>query len=155
MKQVEMFSLIAINSEAEPPEQCYSELLVNGNKTGLIIWGAALEAAVHVYGKRYVLFLTDGLLYENALTIYLIDLVKGVLDEIHIGQPYADGYFENLKIDPDSIHFKFLGEILWELKVYSHPVLRNQLIKTRYVKRKFGIKTYFNIMANNNSSELI
>lgn len=145
MERVDIFSLVAIDSIEETPEQCYSELLIRGKKTGTIIWGAVLEAAVWIDNSRYLLFLTDGLLYEDILTIYLFDVEKGIQEKIQLGAAYADGYFENMEISSDSVIFDFLGNYRWTITVFSKPVIRIPFTESWAVYRSFKLKTYLEI----------
>ncbi|EBS7635453.1 hypothetical protein CDR68_17095 [Salmonella enterica] len=145
MKLVNLFSLMAIDNVADTPEQCHSVLLINGNDTGVIIYGAVLEASVQVDTARYLLFLTDGLLFENGLTICLFDALEGVLDEVRLVAAYTDGYFENLKISSDSVSFDFFGTLKWTVRVLKTPVVRLPLINPFGVYRHFRLKTFLQI----------
>lgn len=145
MEQVNIFSLVAIDSVGEAPEQCYSELLIHCNKTGVIIWGAVLEAAVWVDNNRYLLFLTDGLLYENGLTIYLFDIKKGILEKIKLISAYGDGYFENMEVDSNSVSFNFLGNYKWTVSVFNKPTIRIPFTESWVICRDFKLKTYLEV----------
>ncbi|MBA7845937.1 hypothetical protein HV213_21050 [Klebsiella sp. RHBSTW-00484] len=149
MERVEIFSLAAIDNAREIPELCHSELFMHGKETGTIIWGAVLEAAVWVDNNRYLLFLTDGLLYEDTLNIYLFDIKKGIQETIKMGATYADGYFENLEINTDSVSFDFLGNYRWTVNIFNKPVIRIPFTESWVISRDFRFTTYLKVTKTN------
>lgn len=95
MEQVSTLSLCEI-SEATDTTQARSEVLIGGNSTGIIIPGKVPEAVIRVDERRYLLFMTDDIIYEEMLTVLLLDLSQGVIEELTIGAAYSSGYFEDL-----------------------------------------------------------
>lgn len=73
MKQVNSISLVKVR-EATDVSQAQSDVMLNGKSTGIIVLGQVLEAAVQVNEPRYILFLTDDIIFEESLTIALIDV---------------------------------------------------------------------------------
>lgn len=62
MEEVTTLSLSEI-SEATDNTQARSEVQIGGNSTGFIIPGKALEAAIRVDERRYLLFVTDDVIF--------------------------------------------------------------------------------------------
>ncbi|OTG87794.1 hypothetical protein [Acinetobacter sp. ANC 3832] len=74
------------------------EVYLDGISTNIHIHGQVLEKAVHIYGNCYLVFTTDGVIFEESLNIYLIEVGKGVLDKLWIGRPYDTDTFTGYKI---------------------------------------------------------
>lgn len=64
-----------------------SEVWVANQPTGTIVSGSVLEAAVRC-GPRWLLFVTDGVPYEDMLAIHLLDEHGRLRDSARIGGPY-------------------------------------------------------------------
>lgn len=116
MKLVDTLSLVEHQS-ATGTLQAQSELLLNSQPTGIIIPGSVLEAAVEVSARRYLLFVTDGNVFEESLTLALCQLERGILEIIHIGLAYHSGQFNNLILCDEHIRFHFIDEVSWTLQV--------------------------------------
>ncbi|EPE7488656.1 hypothetical protein ACSMAF_000669 [Cronobacter universalis] len=145
MQQVNSLSLMKVQ-EATNLSQARSEVVLNGNNTGIIVPGEILEATVQVNEQRYVLFLTDDVIFEESLTIALIDLRGGIKEVVRVGNEYATGYFEALSVTADSISFRFIGEYLWTVTVSDTPRFRLPFVSDpQGVKRDTGFKKYINI----------
>ncbi|QOV63072.1 hypothetical protein [Kosakonia pseudosacchari] len=100
------------------------QLLLAGFATNIIVPGLVLEAAVQIDSRHYLLFLTDGIIFEERLTMVLIDINHGVKEIVRIGQAWASGYFENLSVKEEEITFHFLGEAEWRVKISLTARLR-------------------------------
>lgn len=87
MEEVKTLSLSEVN-EATDAALTRSEVLIDGNATGIIIPGKVLEAAIKVDARRYLLFVTDDIIFEEMLTILLLDLSQGIVEELTIGGAY-------------------------------------------------------------------
>jgi hypothetical protein len=98
--------------------------VINGNSTDIIVPGQILEAAVQVNDHRYILFLTDDIIFEESLTIALIDVKDGVKEIVRLGNEYSMGSFEVLSVTVDSINFRFIGNFLWTVNTVDSPRLR-------------------------------
>ncbi|ALB54614.1 hypothetical protein AB8W28_02500 [Cronobacter universalis] len=145
MQQVNSLSLVKVQ-EATNLSQARSEVVLNGNNTGIIVPGEILEAAVLINEQRYVLFLTDDVIFEESLTVALIDLRGGIKEVVRVGNEYATGYFEALSVTADSISFRFIGESLWTVTVSDTPRFRLPFVPDpQGVKRDTGFKKYMNI----------
>ena len=90
MKQCHTLTLIE-QQHSTQTAQAQSEILLDNRHTGIIVPGSILEAAVEISAERYLLFITDGILFEESLTIVLCQLELGVLEVIHIGLAYHSG----------------------------------------------------------------
>ena len=113
-----------IIQEISEYKQTLCEMVIDHKPSNILIRGKILERAVSVDENRYVIFTTDEVIFEESLNIYLIELGKGVVDQLFIGQAYQTDIFSGLKIaDASSLSFSFLGS--WTLEVYA--------------KAKFGI----------------
>lgn len=147
MEEVTTLSLSEVN-EATDTAQVQSEVLIEGNSTGIIIPGKVLEAAIKVDARRYLLFVTDDVIFEEMLTILLLDLSKGVVEELTIGGAYTSGHFENLEVSPRSASFRFIGDTIWTVKVSESPTLKLPFSDPRGVSRPAGLRKYIDISAN-------
>ncbi|ENV08838.1 hypothetical protein F966_02954 [Acinetobacter higginsii] len=58
-----------------------SEVMVRGKKTGVMVEGKVLEGVVCVYSHCYLLFLSHDCIFEETLTLALVDLDKNMLLE--------------------------------------------------------------------------
>ncbi|EGT4371840.1 hypothetical protein SNQ26_000160 [Cronobacter malonaticus] len=145
MQQVNSLSLMKIQG-ATDLSQARSEVVLNGNNTGIIVPGEILEAAVLINEQRYVLFLTDDVIFEESLTVALIDLREGIKEVVRVGNEYATGYFEALSVTANSINFRFIGEYPWTVTVSDIPRFRLPFVSDpQGVKRDTGFKKYMNI----------
>ncbi|EPR9024284.1 hypothetical protein ACU9CR_001517 [Cronobacter dublinensis] len=145
MQQVNSISLIKVQ-EATEISQARSAVLINGNITGIIVPGEILEASVQVNEQLYVLFLTDDVIFEESLTIALIDFREGIKEIVYVGNEYTTGSFEALSITADKINFRFIGDYLWTVTVSGTPRLRVPFVSDpRGVKRDTAFKKYMDI----------
>ena len=123
MKVVTSLTLSQI-SEATDTSQACSEVLMSGKSTGITIEGKILEAAIQVDGHRYLLFVTDDVIFEELLTILLFDSAQGIVDAITIDHAYALGYLENLDVSADSVKFTSIWNLTWTVKTLTSPTLK-------------------------------
>ncbi|EOU9530415.1 hypothetical protein ACOJBR_002860 [Cronobacter dublinensis] len=145
MQQVNSISLIKVQ-EATEISQARSEVLINGNITGIIVPGEILEASVQVNEQLYVLFLTDDVIFEESLTIALIDFREGIKEIVYVRNEYTTGSFEALSITADKINFRFIGDYLWTVTVSDTPRLRVPFLSDpKGVKRDTAFKKYMDI----------
>lgn len=147
MEEVTTLSLSEV-SEATDTNQARSEVLIGGNSTGITIPGKVLEAALRVDERRYLLFVTDDIIYEEMLTLLLLDLSQGIVEELTIGGVYNSGYFETLKVSPHSASFRFIGDTTWTVKVSTSPTFKLPFSDPRGVKRPMGLRKYIDISAS-------
>lgn len=151
MQPVNTVALIE-NSPATEFKQAKSEVIVAGKTTGVIVSGHVLEAAVQVDNERYLIFTTDDVIYEEFLMVTLISLNDGVLESLQLGNEYSSGFFEKLSTSRESVHFHFIDDAVWTIKVSDSPRLRLPFFSDpRGVKRTSGLKTYITIMAEPSS----
>lgn len=96
-------------------ELACSELLLAGKRTGIIVPGAVLEAALEWQNYR-IAFFTDDIPFEDMLRIYMFDLDMGLVDSATLGAMYSTGTFADLKPQPpDALTFRFFGGTVWRL----------------------------------------
>ncbi|WP_431627533.1 hypothetical protein [Enterobacter bugandensis] len=147
MQQVNSITLVKV-SEATDVSQAQSDVVLNGKSTGIIVPGQVLEAAVQVNEQRYILFLTDDIIFEESLTIVLIDVHDGLKEIVRLGNEYSTGTFADLQVTDDSVDFRFIGDYIWTLKVSDSPRLRLPFVSApKGVKRESGLKKYITIFA--------
>ncbi|WP_447842773.1 hypothetical protein [Enterobacter cloacae] len=147
MQQVNSISLIKVR-EATDISQAQSDVMLNGESTGILVPGHILEAAVQVNDQRYILFLTDDVIFEESLTIALIDVHDGLKEIVRLGNEYSTGSFADLQITDDSVNFRFIGDYIWTVEVSDSPRLRLPFISDpKGVKRESGLKKYIAISA--------
>lgn len=147
MQQVNSIALVKVH-EVSDVSQAQSDVVLNGKSTGIIVPGQVLEAAVQINEQRYILFLTDDIIFEESLTIALIDVNDGLKEIVHLGNEYSTGTFADLQVTDDSVDFRFIGDYIWTLKVSDSPRLRLPFISDpKGIKRKSGLKKYITISA--------
>ncbi|MFZ4148153.1 hypothetical protein [Enterobacter ludwigii] len=147
MQQVNSISLVKVQ-EATDLSQAQSNVVINGNSTDIIVPGQILEAAVQVNDHRYILFLTDDIIFEESLTIALIDVKDGVKEIVRLGNEYSMGSFEVLSVTVDSINFRFIGNFLWTVNTVDSSRLRLPFNSDpKGVKREACLKKYMTISA--------
>ncbi|MGY5955788.1 hypothetical protein ACUY4R_003705 [Kosakonia sp. BK9b] len=145
MRKANNVSLVTTR-DATDFRQAQSAVLIAEEVTNITVPGLLLEAAIQVDDTRYLLCLTDDVIYEESLTIALIDIRHGVLEIVHIGQMWATGFFENLIVDAAHIRFRFLGEGEWVVKIASTPRLRLPFFSDPPgVTRSPGLRKYLSI----------
>jgi len=147
MEVVTTLSLSEV-SEATDTTQARAEVLIDGNSTGIIIPGKVLEAAIKIDARRYLLFVTDDIIFEEMLTLLLVDLSQGIVDELSIGGAYTSGYFEALTVSSCSASFRFIGDTTWTVKVSLSPTLKLFFSDPRGVSRPMRLRKYIDISAN-------
>ncbi|EHN8924066.1 hypothetical protein F6U03_003867 [Enterobacter asburiae] len=147
MQQVNSISLVKVH-DATDVSQAQSDVVLNGKSTGIIVPGQVLEAAVQVNEQRYILFLTDDIIFEESLTIALIDVHEGLKEIVSLGNEYSTGSFADLQVTDDSVDFRFIGDYIWTLKVSDSPRLRLPFFSDpKGVKRESALKKYITISA--------
>lgn len=147
MQQVNSISLVKVR-EATDLSQAQCDVVINGNNTDIMVPGQVLEAAVQVNYQRFILFLTDDVIFEESLTIVLVDINDGVKEIVRMGNAYSTGSFEELSVTADRINFRFIGDSLWTIKTTESPRLRLPFgSDPKGVKREAGLKKHMTISA--------
>lgn len=137
---------IAGDAENAPPT---SEILIGGRPTGCVVSGAILEAAVEA-GDFRLLFMTDDLPYEDALSIHLVDTHWHLLDSALLGAAYSTGSFKGLQLaPPHQVRFRFIGDTAWTVEILPRPGYRLPYLgEPTGVSRKFGFSRHFVVSGN-------
>jgi hypothetical protein len=108
---------IALRADAPRRDGPCSEVLISGRKSGTVVSGCVLEAALRCAGT-WLLFVSDDVPSEDMLSIYLLDDGGRMLDSARIGGPYTTGSFSGLRLDPPStVHFRFIDDAGWSVRV--------------------------------------
>lgn len=74
------------------------------------------------------------------LTLLLLDISQGVIEELTIGDAYTSGHFEALKVSPRSVSFRFIGDTTWTVKVSASPALKLPFSDPRGVSRPMRLR---------------
>lgn len=94
-------------------------LAIEGRPANSFVKGVQVEYGVK-YDNCYVIFVTDDILNEETLRVYLFDLNAKLIDYLYIGSAYSTGRLQDLTLQKDgSISFLFIGDTLWNVKVLS------------------------------------
>ena len=141
----ELSTRAVAESETEPLR---SEILLAGRATGHLVAGATLEAALEADG-RYLLFMTDGVLHEDMLSIHLVDRDGRPLDSARLGQAYATGDFTGLDFGtPGVVRFRFVGEVAWRVELFREPHLAVPFLPDAAgVSRPGAVRRWFRVHA--------
>ena len=123
-----------------------SEIFLSGKRTGKILDGAILEAALR-WKELILVFVSDAVLYEDTLHIYLLDGSLRVLDQASMYGIYSTGTFSLLDIVcPDTVRFLFFGDVVWSLKISDHKTLRFPILSDPHgVHRPFSFHRQFKL----------
>jgi len=133
-------------SSEEMPQ---SELMLNRQPTGLIVDGAVLEAAIR-WHDLLLAFVTDNIMHEETLRIYLFDAELNIVDSARLGWMYATGVFSLLELcPPNTVRFLFFGDTDWTLELFNEEVFCIPFFKDpRGVSRPFRFHRRFQITGN-------
>lgn len=142
MRIANEISLRRLGHDADVPPT--AEVIVDGTPSGCVVAGAILESAVSADG-RFLLFLTDDVPYEDALSIHLLDDRLHLLDSATLGAAYSTGSFGGLELRPPRmVRFRFIGEADWTVEILPHPAFRLPLLpEATGVSRSFGFSRHF------------
>ncbi|NML15569.1 hypothetical protein [Azohydromonas caseinilytica] len=102
-------------------DELCSEVLLAGHPCGTVVSGQVLEAAVRCPGG-WLLFVTDGVPFEDMLSVHLLNREGRLLDSARIGGPYTTGSFANLRLEPPgTVHFDFIDNARWSVRLLQQP----------------------------------
>jgi hypothetical protein len=123
-----------------------SELMLNRQPSGQVIEGAVLEAAIQ-WHDLLLAFVTDNIMHEETLRIYLFDAKLNIVDSAQLGWIYATGVFSLLELDPpNTVRFLFFGDTDWTLELFNEDVFAVPFFKDpRGVNRPFRFHRRFQI----------
>jgi len=125
-----------INKTIESDRSTPMVVLENiSSKKKVEVLGLYLEAQYRA-GDNFILFLTEGNSFEEALYIYYLDNNLQTLDAIELSAPFAEGVLANLSvINSDEIEFSFFDKTeRWLLKIL--PSSRYILLGNKYPIKK-------------------
>ena len=101
-------------------EPLFSYLTINGHRLETPIEGVMLKTTFQV-GHRYLAFITDGILHEDTLWVYLIDEHYQVIDKIWFFAMYSTGTLTDMQIQShDTVTFSFFKDDRWQLTVHQN-----------------------------------
>ncbi|WP_155399480.1 hypothetical protein [Vibrio campbellii] len=119
-------------------------LAIEGRPSNSFVKGAQVEYGVK-YDNCYVIFVTDDILNEETLRVYLFDLNAKLIDYLYIGSAYSTGCLQELTLQKDgSISFSFIGDTLWNIKVLSKAEMIIPFVSTpKGVTRKTCLVAFY------------
>lgn len=91
--------------------------------------------------------MTDDVIFEEMLTILLLDSSQGIVERLTIGGAYSSGHFEDLRVSHRSASFRFIGDTTWTVKVSPSPTFKLPFSDPRGVSRAMGLRKYIDISA--------
>lgn len=140
MKIVNSDIALSVVEQIDPDKETLCEVLLKQNKTNIFVRGKVMEEAVYITEDRYLIFTTDEVIFEECLNIYLIEIGRGVLDKLWIGQPYNTDSFSGVNIiDHQTLSFSFLYLRDWKLSVYPKARLRLSITSWLFFFQGFGL----------------
>jgi len=121
-------------------------MVLGGKRTGKTLDGAILEAALR-WRDLMLVFVTNAVLYEDTLHIYLLDSRLHVVDRASMYGMYSTGTFTLLDIViPDTVQFLFFGDVMWTLKISEHKTFRWPILSDPHgVRRPFNFHRRFEL----------
>lgn len=130
----------------EPAQDNMSRIILNGEKSDVLIEGVYLEFCVKTK-DRYVVFTTDDVLHEDSLHIQLLDASLNMIDSADIGAMYSTGSFRNPIIESDNtLSFDFIGDTRWRVEVLPEKESRVPFVSSiKGVTRKHHFSQYFKV----------
>jgi hypothetical protein len=121
MHRSDRISLRLVDDGVASKRQPQSEIVIDGRPSGHVVGGLQLESVIDC-GDRWLLFLTDDVMYEEALSIYLCEREGRVLDSAQLGAPYATGILEDLQlIEPNFVRFNFFRTMDHTIEIFPEP----------------------------------
>lgn len=122
-----------------------SEIVAGGRPTGQVVTGEVLEASVQ-WKDCWVLFVTDGIPFEDSLRIYLFDAGWHSVDSASLGGMYTTGAFSGPELlPPNAMRFRFIGGITWELELLDQGAVSLPFSDPKGVRRPFGFTRRFRL----------
>lgn len=122
-----------------------SSIMENGKDTGQIITGEVLEASVR-WNDCTLLFVTDGIPFEDRLRIYLYSAGWKLLDSASIGAMYSTGRFTDLELaPPHRARFQFIDGMRWTLELLENGAMSLPFAEPKGVSRPLGLIRRFTL----------
>lgn len=137
IREINEFEITKTDSSAETIPK--STIKNSKLKDSIEVTGKVLDAQYAV-DDNYLLFVTEGNPFEEALYIYFIDSNLRIKDSVELSADYASGIFSNCSnVGLNSIKFSFFDkEDNWILTIFHSP--RISFFGNKYpVKRKSSI----------------
>ncbi len=137
---------LRVRMGVDEPDAPNSEVLVGRRATGRVVRGAILEAAVE-WNQHIVLLASDGVDFDDALHIHLLDARIQLLDTAQIGMVSVGTGFSNLVFkEPDTLEFAFASPERWRVTLFRQRRPRIPWIgEPMAVSRPFGFSRRFGI----------
>lgn len=120
IKETEEFKVRDI---IEKPDTTPKILLENTqSKKQVEVLGKILEAQYRI-GDNFLVLVTEGNPFEEALYIYYFNNELRILDSLELSAMYAEGMLRRVSVaDSDTIQFSFFGnDEQWMLKILPNP----------------------------------
>ena len=137
VKEISEFQVIGT---IEKPDETPKILLENQKSQNQIeVSGKVLEAQYRV-GDNFLVLVTEGNPFEEALYIYYFSNSLQLLDSLELSAMYAEGILRNVSVaNSDEIKFSFFdNNEQWTLKILLNP--KYTVCSNKYpVKRKLSV----------------
>lgn len=126
-----------------------SEVMLNGHPSGAIIDGAVLEMAMR-WREMLLVIVTDNIMHEETLRIYLFDDKLNIIDSAKLGWIYATGVFSLLELcPPNTVRFRFFGDTDWTLELFDEDIFSLPFFSDpRGVSKPYRFHRRFQISGN-------
>ncbi|PWF21448.1 hypothetical protein [Corticimicrobacter populi] len=120
MKEIPLGDLdLAVVSHKDGVPRCVVTLPTGAVTT--VLFGRQLDACVAT-PLHYILFLSNDLIYDERLHIYLVDTQATVLDQARLGALDTAAFLSELTMDSaERIQFSFFGGDCWEILLHETP----------------------------------
>jgi hypothetical protein len=122
-KEIKKIKEFQVKDTIEKPDTTPKILLENTrSKKQVEVLGKILEAQ-YIVGNNFLLLVTEGNPFEEALYIYYFNSSLQIIDSLELSAMYAEGMLRNLSVaDSDSIQFSFFeNDEQWILKILPIP----------------------------------
>ena len=132
-----------------------SEIVLGDKRTGKKVPGVVLEASIR-WNDFYLVFTTDGVDFEDFLTILLLDESCEIVDQARLGMMYSTGTFGGARlVGENEVDFQFIGDTTWTVELLEKPGFRIPLVPDRIgVWRPFGFRRHFVVRGDPKPVEL-
>lgn len=141
LKQINEFQVVDTIEESDKTPKV---VLENKNlKKKIQVLGQVLERQYRV-GERFLVLLTEGNPFEEALYIYFFSKNLQVIDALELSAMYSEGILNNVSVsNSDEIRFSFFyRDDQWALKIFSCP-------KYKLFSNKYPVKRHLSIFNKN------
>ncbi|SAI54400.1 Uncharacterised protein [Bordetella ansorpii] len=138
---------VTIEVLSGPDEVARCRLVLAAGQVSEELTGCVLEAC-YAWQQGYMVFLTQDMLFEEVLVVYLLDSGGKVLDQARLSALYTAAAVSDLREHgSSSILFSFFHADEWEVRLYmSAQRCWRWPWPGKLVKRSFQLRRYFDLV---------